>query len=75
MRTRDILGIQDLPVAETSRSNSVEEAKNRLIGLGAIWDQKVGVLGRPEVAMGDHGKASNDYVVQPAGIGVSDNAG
>ena len=69
---RDLISLKILP--SRRRVASIEEAQYRLVGLGAIGNQQVGVLGRADKSVRDHGEAANHDVVEADGVGLSNDA-
>jgi hypothetical protein len=62
-------------IADSSRFDAFQQAQNRLVGLGAVGHEEIGVLGRAHVAVEDHAEATDHNVVEADGIGVGDDPG
>ncbi len=71
----DILGRQDLAVAQPSATDPLEEAQHRGVSIGAVRDEQVAVLGSTDVPVIDHAEPPDNYVVQPDRVGVAYDTG
>jgi len=74
VRVLHVLESQNLLVAQATGFDPVQEANDRFIGLLAVWNQQVGVFGRSQKPVGDHGETANHDVLESYGVGVGDDA-
>jgi hypothetical protein len=70
----DVPGGQDLAIAQPGGADPLEEAENRLVGLGTVRHQQVGVVGRPQIAVGDDAEATDHHEGETGCVGVGDDA-